>query len=76
MFLTVLVIYNRYRAEELIIEKNELKNNVEILHSKYTKSNTKLMSSATERKIAKDTVIKIRGLKLPKNPLPKIVIKK
>ncbi len=74
MFLTVLVIYNRYRAEELIIEKNKLKNDVEILHSKYTKSNTKLMTSGTERKIAEDTLIKARGLKLPKNPLPQIVI--
>lgn len=76
MFLTVVVIYNRYRAEELIIEKNTLKKDVEVLHSKFTKSNTKLLTSGTERKIAADSVIKQRGLKLPKNPLPQIIIKK
>ena len=75
MFLTVLVVFNRYRAEELIIKKNKLKNDVEILHSKYTKSNTKLMTSGTERKIAEDTVIIARGLKLPEKPLPQISIK-
>lgn len=75
MFLTVLIIFNRYRAEELIFEKNKLKNDVEILHSKYTKSNTILMKSGTERKIAEDTVIIKRGLKLPKSPVPQIVIK-
>ncbi len=76
MFLTVLLIYNRYRAEELIIEKNTLKNEVEVLHSEYTKSNTKLMTSATERKVAEDTVIILRGLKLPTEPLPQIIIEK
>ncbi|MCF6185499.1 MAG: hypothetical protein L3J56_12935 [Bacteroidales bacterium] len=76
MFLTVLLIYNRYRAEELIVKKNKLKNDVEILHSKYTKSNTKLMTSATERQIAKDPVIVSEGLKLPKRPLPQIIIEK
>jgi len=75
MFLTVLIIFNRYRAEELIIGKNKLNYDVEILHSKYTKSYTKLMRSGTERKIAEDTVIIKIGLKLPKNPLPQIVIK-
>ncbi len=76
MFLTVILVYNRYRAEELIIEKRNLQEKVEILHSKYTKSRAKLMSSGTERKIAEDSVIKARGLKLPKNPLKQIVIEK
>jgi len=76
MFLTVLLIYNRYRAEELIIEKNKLQNDVEILHSKYTKSKTKLMTSGTERKIAEDSIIILKGLKLPEKPLHQIIINK
>ncbi len=75
-FLAVLLVYNRYRAEELIIKKKKLREEVEILHSKYTKSNAKLMSSVTERKIAEDTVIINRGLKLPRRPLKQIIIEK
>lgn len=76
IFLLVLLIYNRYRAEELIIEKNKLKEDVEILHSKYTKSNSKLMTSGTERKLAQDSIIIKKGLKLPENPLPRIITEK
>ncbi len=76
VFLLVLLIYNRYRAEELIVEKNKLKEDVEILHSKYTKSNSKLMTSGTERKLAQDSIIIKKGLKLPENPLPYIITEK
>ncbi len=75
VFLTILIIYNKYRAEDLIVTKNKLQNETDILHSKYTKSITNVMSSATERKIAQDTLIKARGLKLPERPLPEIVLK-
>ena len=74
VFLTVLLIYNRYRAEELIIKKNKLREEVEILHSKYTKSNSKLMTSRTERKLAQDSIIIKKGLKLPERPLLRIKI--
>jgi len=70
----IFVIYNRYRAEELILEKRALKKEVEILHSKHTKIQTKLMFLGTERKVAEDsTVIKL-GLHLPKMPPKQIII--
>lgn len=76
VLLVIFLIYNRYRAEEMIVEKRALKEEVEILHSKYTKIDTKLMILGTERKVAKDsTVIKL-GLKLPENPPKQIIIEK
>ena len=76
VLLVIFLIYNRYRAEELIVEKRLLKEEVEILHSKHTKIDTKLMTLGTERKVAGDsTIIKI-GLKLPENPVKQIVIEK
>jgi hypothetical protein len=71
-FLIILLIYNRYRAEELILKKKDLRENVEILHSKYTKIQTKLMVFGTERKVATDSTLIKAGLKLPDKP-PKII---
>ena len=72
--LIIFVIYNRYRAEELILEKRALRKEVEILHSKHTKIQTKLMFLGTERKVASDsTIIKI-GLKVPEQPHKQIII--
>jgi len=71
-FLIILLIYNRYRAEELIISKKELYERVEILHSKYTKIQTKLMVLGTERKVATDSTVIKMGLKLPEKP-PKLI---
>lgn len=73
--LIILLIYNRYRAEEIIMEKKVLNDDVEILHSKYTKIQTKLMVFGTERKVASDSTIIKMGLKLPDNPPKVIVIK-
>ena len=73
--LIIILIYNRYRAEELILEKKALSEEVEILHSKYTKIQTKLMVLGTERKVASDSTIIKMGLKLPDNPPKVIVIK-
>ena len=74
--LVIILIYNRYRAEELIVEKRKLKEEVEILHSKHTKVDTKLMTLGTERKVAGDSTIIKMGLKLPENPLKQILIEK
>jgi len=71
----IYVIYNRYRAEELILDKRELKEEVEILHSKHTKIETKLMFLGTERKVANDSTIIKLGLKLPDKPPKQIIIK-
>ena len=71
-FLIIVLIYNRYRAEELILKKKELYENVEILHSKYTKLQTKMMVFGTERKVASDSTIIKMGLKLPDKP-PKVI---
>lgn len=73
--LIIFVIYNRYRVEELILEKRALKKEVEILHSKHTKIQTKLMFLGTERKVASDGVIIKLGLKVPERPHKKIIIK-
>lgn len=73
--LIILLIYNRYRAEEIILEKKALNEDVEILHSKYTKIQTKLMVWGTERKVASDSTIIKMGLRLPENPPGLIVIK-
>ena len=75
VLLVIVLIFNRYRAEELIIEKRTLREEVEILHSKYTKVDTKLMILGTERKVANDSTVISLGLKLPDNPLKVIVIK-
>ena len=75
VLLVILLIFNRYRAEDLIIEKRILKEEVEILHSKFTKADTKLMIFGTERKVANDSTIISLGLKLPENPQKVIVIK-
>lgn len=76
VFLILAVIYNRYRAEELILEKRKLKEDVEILHSKHTKIETKLMFMGTERKVVSDSVIVNLGLELPKTPPKQIIINK
>ena len=73
--LIILLIYNRYRAEEIILEKKALNEDVEILHSKYTKIQTKLMVWGTERKVASDSTIIKMGLRLPEKPPRVIVIK-
>ncbi len=73
--LIILLIYNRYRAEEIILEKKTLNENVEILHSKYTKIQTKLMVWGTERKVASDSTIIKMSLRLPEKPPRVIVIK-
>ncbi len=73
--LIILLIYNRYRAEEIILEKKTLNEDVEILHSKYTKIQTKLMVWGTERKVASDSTIIKMGLRLPEKPPRVIVIK-
>ena len=73
VLLVIVLIFNRYRAEELIIEKRKIKDEVEILHSKFTKLDTKLMILGTERKVANDTTIQALGLRLPENP-PKVII--
>jgi len=70
----IFIIYNRYRAEELILEKRTLKKEVEILHSKHTKIQTKLMFLGTERKVAEDSTIIKLGLKLPERPPKQIII--
>ena len=75
VLLVIILIFNRYRAEELIIEKEKLLEEVEILHSKYTKTQTKLMIMGTERKVAQDSTIINMGLKLPDNPPYLIIIK-
>ncbi|MCF6365763.1 MAG: hypothetical protein L3J35_06120 [Bacteroidales bacterium] len=74
--LIIFLIYNRYRTEELVIKKRTLKNDVEILHSKHTKIETKLMILGTERKVAQDSTIIKLGLKLPETPLKQIIIEK
>ena len=61
-----------HRAYNANILRSE---NVEILHSKYTKIQTKLMVLGTERKVASDSTIIKMGLKLPENPPKVIVIK-
>lgn len=73
--LIIILIYNRYRAEELISEKKALNEKVEVLHSEYTKIQTKLMVLGTERKVASDSTIINMGLRLPEKPLKVIVIK-
>ena len=73
--LILIIIFNRYRAEELILEKRKLKEDVEILHSKHTKIETKLMFLGTERKVVSDTIILKLGLKLPETPPKQIIIK-
>lgn len=75
VFLITLLIYNRYRTEELIVKKRKLKEEVEILHSKHTKIDTKLMEFGTERKVANDSTIIGLGLELPKKPPMQIIIK-
>lgn len=70
----IFIIYNRYRAEEMILEKRALKKEVEILHSKHTKIQTKLMFLGTERKVAEDSTIINLGLKLPEVPPKQIII--
>jgi len=74
--LIIFLIYNRYRAEELIVKKRKLKEDVEILHSKHTKIDTKLMILGTERKVAQDSTIIKLGLKLPETPPKQIIIEK
>jgi cell division protein FtsL len=74
-FLIILLIYNRYRAEELIMQKRELQDKVEILHSKYTKMQMNTMIMGTERTVAQDSIVISLGLKLPENPPSEIVIK-
>jgi len=74
-FLIIVLIYNRYRAEELILQKKELQEDVEILHSNYTKIQTKLMVLRTERKVANDSMVISLGLKLPEKPPKTIEIK-
>ena len=73
VLLIIILIFNRYRAEDLIIEKKRLLQEVEILHSKYTKTQTNLMMMGTERKVAQDSTIIKMGLKLPERP-PKLII--
>lgn len=75
VLLVIILIFNRYRAEELIIEKKNLQEQVEILHSKFTKTQTKLMIMGTERKVAEDSTLIEMGLKLPDNPPNLIIIK-
>jgi hypothetical protein len=77
LFITLLVIvliYNRYRAEELIISKKRLQDKVEILHSKYTKQQMNMMAPATERSLSEDSIIISIGLKLPDHPPKEITI--
>jgi hypothetical protein len=74
-FLVILLIYNRYRAEELIMQKKDLQDQVEILYSKYTKLQMNFMLMGTERIVAQDSVVISLGLKIPENPPKEIVIK-
>ncbi len=76
VLLVILLIYNKYRTEELVVKKKTLKENVEVLHSKHTKIETKLMEFGTERKVANDSTIINLGLKLPEKPPKVIIIKK
>jgi|GEM_PF-3045470 hypothetical protein len=74
--LVVFLIYNRYRAEEILILNRKLQDEVDILHSKYTKIETKLIVLGTERKVAEDSTIINSGLKLPPKPPKQIIIEK
>jgi hypothetical protein len=74
-FLIIMLIYNRYRAEELIIEKKVLQDQVEVLYSKYTKQQMNFMFMGTERMVAQDSVVIALGLKIPEFPPKEIVIK-
>ncbi len=76
VLLVILLIYNKYRTEELVVKKKTLKESVEVLHSKHTKIETKLMEFGTERKVANDSTIINLGLKLPGKPPKVIIIKK
>jgi cell division protein FtsL len=75
VLLIIVLIYNRYRAEEIIMKRKDLQEKVEILHSKYTKLQMNFMIMGTERTVSQDSVVISLGLKLPENPPKEIVIK-